>query len=71
MTGEHDEISLKDELVATLELDRPKRRSARCPECGSGSFSRPTADGFVFCKKCHRRMPWTVFPTDDKPLTPL
>ena len=72
MTDGHDDVSLKDELVATLELDRDRRDGgARCPKCGSRSFSRPTADGFVFCRKCHRRMPWIVFPTDNKPLTPL
>jgi len=49
--------------------DKP-RRKRYCPFCGNEMHSR-IIGSHVFCDKCHRRMPWTITQTDDKPIKPL
>ena len=69
MTGAalpREEITLREELLALLEGDGP--RGVSCPRCGSSDFAGPSPDGFIFCRKCHRRMPRRALPTDDRPI---
>ena len=67
-----DECPVKDEEFygnPKRKRDKPRRKHY-CPFCGNEMHSR-LIGGFVFCDKCHMKMPWTVVKTDEKPLKPL
>lgn len=64
------EDSVKEEVFDDdVKKGKPKRKRY-CPYCGN-EMNAKLQDGFVFCDVCHRRMPWTVAKTDDKPVKPL
>lgn len=70
MTGAalpREEMPLREELLTLLE-DDGRRCGVSCPRCGSRDFAGPSPDGFIFCRKCHRRMPKRALPTDDRPI---
>lgn len=64
--------SVKDEeFYGSVKRKSDRRRRRRyCPFCGNEMRAK-VQDGYVFCDVCHRRMPWTVTKTDDKPIKPL
>ena len=49
--------------------DKPRRKHY-CPFCGNEMHPKITGS-HAFCDRCHRRLPWLVFQTDEKPLKPL
>ena len=67
-----EEYPLKDEeFYGDLKKNDGRRRKKRyCPHCGNEMHARMIGS-FLFCDRCHERMPWTVAKEDDKPLKPL
>ena len=68
MNGE----SIKDEEFygdVKSRNDKPRRKHY-CPYCGNEMKSKVIGN-FAFCNVCHRKMPWTILKTDDKPIKPL
>ena len=66
---------MSEEPIKNVELDddvksKKKRRKPSCPYCGN-ELNTKIIKGYVFCSKCHRRMPWMIIQTDDKPIKPL
>ena len=64
--------SVKDEVLGGSVKDKndKPRRKHWCPYCGNEMRVRIN-NGFVFCDKCHRRMPWMIVKTDEEPIKPL
>lgn len=67
-----EEDSVKNEMLygSLKRQDDKPRRKRHCPFCGNELQSR-VMGAFAFCGHCHRKMPWTVMKTDDKPVKPL
>ena len=66
------EESVKNEKLdgsVKRKSDKP-RKKRHCPFCGNEMRSR-VIGSYAFCDKCHRRMPWTIIGTDEKPIKPL
>lgn len=49
--------------------DKPRKKHY-CPYCGN-EMKANVISKYAFCDKCHRKMPWTIVKTDDKPIKPL
>ena len=64
--------SVKDEIFdgSVKNKQDKKCRKHYCPFCGN-EMKIKIINEFVFCNKCHKRMPWTIVKTDDKPIKPL
>ena len=64
--------SVKDEeFDGSVKSKRDRKRRKRyCPFCGNEMKSN-VINGYIFCNVCHRRMPWKIVATDDKPIKPL
>lgn len=70
---EYDDFdSVKDEeFYGNVKWKRDGRRRIRhCPLCGN-EMKAKRIGRFVFCDKCHCKMPWVVVEPDDKPIKPL
>lgn len=54
------------------DIKRPykKKKKKYCPFCGN-KMKAKMIDHFLFCNRCHRKLPGKILLTDDKPFKPL
>lgn len=70
----NEEFSLKNEIILDYndyeDIKRPNKNKKKklCPWCNNEMKPNIFSNGMVYCNVCHKKLPWQIFKTNDKPV---